>query len=895
MSKRYEEIYTQNYYDQYSVGNGHEDYEDSKDIREFLKGIAQRIMAEIQPKSVLDVGCAMGYLVEALRDGGVEAYGIDVSQYAVSKVREDIKPYCKAVSALEALPESFPKHFDLVTAIEVAEHLYEEDSDLLFDHLCSWGDRVVFSSTDDDYDEPTHVNVQKIEYWTKKFAQRGFYRDFSYDLQYLTKHAVCFARREEPSPLALAEGYERVLRTAVDEKDDLAQQLQSSQEKMENLKEIFERYQKEKKAEIAQLERKGKENLKKLMKARQELDLTSRALQQFHRSIFWKMTKPLRVLVDLAKKVMKKFKVTRLVYKGLASVKDVGIRETFRRARKMSSRWNEAEIYVKENALTAKQRAVEEKTQFQHPVKFSVIVPVYNCPEQFLREMIQSVIDQTYPNWELCLADGSDQEHSYVETVCSEYAQKDPRIKYQKLEKNLGISANTNAAIDMTSGEYITLFDHDDLLHPSALFQVMKVIDEEHADFIYTDECSFEGTLAHPTFIHFKPDYAPDTLRSNNYICHLSTFSRELMDRVGRFSTEHDGSQDYDMILRLTEQAKHIVHIPRVLYYWRVHAGSVASGVGVKPYCILAAKKALQDHMERVGLKGEVQDSKVPSTYKIDYEIDETPLISILIPNKDHIEDLEKCIQSVLDSTYENLEIVVVENNSTELKTFEYYQELEKDSRIKVVTWKGPFNYSAINNYGAAACSGKYLLFLNNDVEVITPNWIEEMLMFAQRKDVGAVGARLLYPDGTLQHGGIILGLGGIAGHVQIGISRVDPGYAGRVSFAQNLSACTAACLLVRREVFDEVDGFDEGLEVAFNDVDFCLRIRQKGYLIVYTPYAELYHYESKSRGYEDTPKKQKRFQDEIALMKVRWGNLLEHDPYYNPNFSLKIGGFTIK
>lgn len=895
MSKNYEEIYTKNYYDQYSVSSGHEGYEDSKDIREFLQGIAQRIVAEIQPKSVLDVGCAMGFLVEALRDEGVEAYGIDVSEYAVSKVREDIRPYCRAASVLEPLPEGFPKRFDLVTAIEVAEHLYEEDSELFFDHLCSWGDKVVFSSTDDDYDEPTHVNVQKIEYWTKKFAQRGFYRDFSYDLRYLTKHAVCFARWEESSPLALAEGYERVLRTTVDEREALSQQLQTSEQQIEVLKDIFERYQKEKQTEIAQLERKSKENLKKLMKARQELDLASRALQQFHSSIFWKMTKPLRVLVDLVKKVMKKFKVTRLVYKGLASVKDVGIRETFRRARKMSSRWSEAELYVKENALTAKQRAVEEKTQFQNPVKFSVIVPVYNCPEQFLREMIQSVIDQTYPNWELCLADGSDQEHGYVETVCCEYAQKDSRVKYKKLEKNLGISANTNAAIDMAAGEYITLFDHDDLLHPSALFQVMQVIEKEHADFIYTDECSFEGTLVHPTFIHFKPDYAPDTLRSNNYICHLSTFSRELMDRAGRFSTEHDGSQDYDMILRLTEKAKHIVHIPRVLYYWRVHAGSVASGVGVKPYCILAAKKALQDHMERVGLKGEVLDSKVPSTYKIDYEIDETPLISILIPNKDHIEDLEKCINSIFDSTYENYEIVIVENNSTELKTFEYYQELEQDSRIKVVTWKGPFNYSAINNYGATACSGKYLLFLNNDVEVITPNWIEEMLMFAQREDVGAVGARLLYPDGTLQHGGIILGLGGIAGHVQIGISRVDPGYAGRVSFAQNLSACTAACLLVRRDVFDEVDGFDEGLAVAFNDVDFCLRIRQKGYLIVYTPYAELYHYESKSRGYEDTPKKQKRFQDEIALMKVRWEDVLEHDPYYNPNFSFKIGGFTIK
>lgn len=896
MNKRYEEIYTKTYYDQYSVENGHEHYENATDIKEFLRGVAEKIQDGIKPQSVLDVGCAMGYLVETLRDLGVEAYGIDVSEYAISRVRDDLKPYCKASSALDELPEGFPRHFDLVTAIEVAEHLYKEDSDLFFDHLCAWGDRVVFSSTDDDYDEPTHVNVQKIEYWTKKFAQRGFYRDFSSDLSYLTRHAICFARRENLTEETLAEEYERLLRVTVDDKAELAQKLADSQNQMDVLKAIFERYQKENEAEISQLERKRKETTKKLMKARQELDLANRALQEFHNSIFWKMTKPLRVLVDLLKRGMKKFRVTRLIYKGLASVKDVGIKETWRRTRKMTTRINEATLYVKRNALTEKQRAIEVNTKFQNPVKFSVIVPVYNCPEQFLREMIESVIDQTYPKWELCLADGSDQEHGYVETVCREYVQKDARVKYQKLEKNLGISANTNAAIEMSTGEYISLFDHDDLLHPSALFQVMKVIEEQHADFIYTDECSFEGSLENPTFAHFKPDYAPDTLRSNNYICHLSTFSRELMDQAGRFSPEHDGSQDYDMILRLTEKAKRIVHIPRVLYYWRVHAGSVASGVGVKPYCILAAKKALQDHMERVGLKGEVVDSKVPSTYKINYELNEMPLISILIPNKDHIDDLKKCIDSILDySTYKNFEIVIVENNSTELKTFEYYQELQKDPKIKVVTWKGPFNYSAINNFGAGFCSGKYLLLLNNDIEVITPNWIEEMLMFAQREDVGAVGARLYYPDDTLQHGGIILGLGGVAGHAQFGISREDPGYAGRISFAQDLSACTAACLLVRREVFDQVDGFDEGLEVAFNDVDFCLRLREKGYLIVYTPYAELYHYESKSRGYEDTPEKQERFQDEIALMKVRWGHLLKHDPYYNPNMTLKIGGFTIK
>ena len=286
----------------------------------------------------------------------------------------------------------------------------------------------------------------------------------------------------------------------------------------------------------------------------------------------------------------------------------------------------------------------------------------------------------------------------------------------------------------------------------------------------------------------------------------------------------------------------------------------------------------------------------MPSTYKINYELDETPLISILIPNKDHIDDLKKCIDSILDySTYKNFEIVIVENNSTELRTFEYYQELEKDSKIKVVTWKGKFNYSAINNYGAGFCSGKYLLLLNNDIEVITPNWIEEMLMFAQREDVGAVGARLLYPDDTIQHAGVILGIGGCAGHANKYIPKTAPGYANRALIAQDLSACTAACLMVRKSVFDEVNGFDESFEVAFNDVDFCLRIREKDYLIVYTPYAELYHYESKSRGHEDSSEKQTRFNGEVFRLKERWGEILVSDPYYNSNLTLRSENFSIK
>ena len=451
---------------------------------------------------------------------------------------------------------------------------------------------------------------------------------------------------------------------------------------------------------------------------------------------------------------------------------------------------------------------------------------------------------------------------------------------------------------EMATGDYIALFDHDDLLHPAALYEMMKAICEEDADFIYTDENTFQKTPADAYCPHFKADFAPDTLRSYNYICHFTAFSKKLLDKLGEgFRSAFDGSQDYDMILRLTEQAQKIVHIPKILYYWRCHVNSVASNISAKPYTIDAAKRALQEHLQRNGLKGQVLDSAIPSTYRIAYEIEGNPLISILIPNKDHVDDLRKCINSIREkSTYSNWEIIVIENNSTEEKTFGYYEELKKDSRIQVVVWKDAFNYSAINNFGAQSAHGEHLLLLNNDVEIITPDWIEQMLMFSQRKDVGAVGAMLYYPDDTVQHAGVILGIGGVAGHAHKYFHRGDYGYMSRMTIAQNYSCVTAACMMMSRNVWDEVGGLDEGLKVAFNDVDLCMQIRKAGYLVVWTPYAELYHYESKSRGVEDTPEKQKRFQGEVLRFQDRWGKQLqEGDPYYNPNLSINREDFSLR
>ena len=546
--------------------------------------------------------------------------------------------------------------------------------------------------------------------------------------------------------------------------------------------------------------------------------------------------------------------------------------------------------------ISARRRIMETSTVFDKDIKFSIVVPLYNTHIKFLRQMIDSVIMQTYTNWQLCLADGSDNEHGYVGEYVKSIA--DERICYKKLEKNLGIADNTNECIALADGDYIALFDHDDLLHPSALFEIMKAICEKNADFIYTDEVTFIGKPNNITIYNFKPDYSPDTLRSYNYICHFTAFSKSLLDSVGGFNKEYDGSQDYDLILRLTERAKNIVHIPKALYFWRSHKASVASDVSAKPYVIDSAKRALSAHIERLGLVGRVEDSIVPTTYRIQYDIIGEPLISIIIPNKDHIEDLEKCLNSVYGkSTYKNFEVIVVENNSVESKTFEYYKILEsKYNNLKIVTWKREFNYSAINNFAVKTTRGEYVLLLNNDIEVITPDWIEQMLMFAQRSDVGAVGAKLYYDDNTIQHAGVIVGLGGVAGHAHKGFAYDDPGYMARTSIVQNFSACTAACLLVRKDVYNEVGGLDEDYAVAFNDIDFCMSIRKAGYLIVFTPYAEFYHYESKSRGLEDTAEKRARFNGEVIRFQSRWSKELEKgDPYYNPNLSLDSEDFALK
>lgn len=548
----------------------------------------------------------------------------------------------------------------------------------------------------------------------------------------------------------------------------------------------------------------------------------------------------------------------------------------------------------------------ERNTVFDRMVKISILVPLYNTPENFLREMIESVLNQTYENWELCLADGSDGEHGFVGDICRDYADKDERqrIVYKKLDKNEGISGNTNECLKLATGEFIGLFDHDDILHPSALYEYVKVINEQNADYIYCDETTFKsGDINKMLTMHFKPDYAVDNLRANNYICHFSVFARELLDGTELFRSKFDGSQDHDMILRLTDRAKNVVHVPRLLYYWRSHAGSVASGIDAKPYAVEAAKGAVADHLRRHGFTHfQITSTRAFETiFKIRYQIMGEPFISIVIANKDHLQDLQRCISSIMEkSTYENYEIIVVENGSETKEIFDYYEKLKDYSNVKVVTYenKGKFNYSAVNNFGVKQAQGDYILLLNNDTEVITVNWMEELLMYAQRDDVGAVGAKLYYGNKTIQHAGVVLGLGAhrTAGHSHYGQHRENLGYMGRLCYAQDVSAVTGACLLVKKSLFEEVGGLEEGFAISLNDVDFCLKLREKGLLNVFTPFAELYHFESLSRGLDDQGEKAERYNEESAAFRKKWKKVLEKgDPYYNPNFSLDRSDFALK
>lgn len=631
-------------------------------------------------------------------------------------------------------------------------------------------------------------------------------------------------------------------------------------------------------------------------------------LRRINHSRGWKLLLNYYKSKDVILKTFRKLEVLKLIIKNLNIVNiKKGIKYTKNHGfsglvTKLRSKYakedREYQLWVVNNSLGQEELEIQRTTKFPLEPKISIVVPTYNTPKKLLIEMIDSVIDQTYWNWELCVADGNSSSQEVKETL-EQYADKYHNVRVEYLSENKGISDNTNEALKLATGDYIALFDHDDLLTPNALFEIVKAInDNPDVDYIYTDEDKVNETASRRFYPHFKQDFAIDTFRSYNYFCHFSVFRKEIMDRLGGFRKGYDGSQDYDIFLRTIEMTDKIIHIPKVVYHWRVHENSTAGNPASKMYAYDSAKKALNDHLKRLGIEGEAIDNdKYLGTYKIKYKINGNPKVSIIIPNKDHIEDLSRCVNSILNRTlYKNYEIIIVENNSDNQDTFEYYKTLEKHKNVRVITYKGEFNYSKINNFAVKQADGELILLLNNDTEVINADWLENMVSYAWRSDVGAVGAKLYYPDSTIQHGGVIVGIVGTAGHAHRFAHREFAGYMIRLGIAHNLSAVTGACLMVKKELYNAVNGLDEEFVVAYNDVDFCLRLREIGKVNVWIPYAELYHYESKSRGSDQTPENIERFNNERNRFETKWETYyINGDPYYNPNLAKDSEDFSIR
>ncbi|MCI0138161.1 glycosyltransferase family 2 protein [Enterococcus faecalis] len=596
-------------------------------------------------------------------------------------------------------------------------------------------------------------------------------------------------------------------------------------------------------------------------------------------------------------------KMTRLwikAKKGFKYMAKNGISHTIQRA-KIEKLRNQASYpnWLARNEVLDIEAMTQEIATFHYQPKISIAMPVYNVEEKWLRLCIDSILNQVYTNWELCMADDASTD-SNVKKILTEYQQLDERIRVVFREQNGHISEATNSALAIATGEFVALLDNDDELAINAFYEVVKVLNENpELDLIYSDEdkIDMDGNRSDPAF---KPDWSPDLLLGTNYISHLGVYRRSILEEIGGFRKGYEGSQDYDLVLRFTEKTtkERIKHIPKVLYYWRMLPTSTAVDQGSKGYAFEAGLRAVQDALVRREINGHATHGAANGLYDVYYDIESEKLVSIIIPTKNGYKDVQRCVSSIIEkTTYQNYEIIMADNGSTDPKMHELYAEFEKQlpGRFFVESIDIPFNFSTINNRAAKKAHGEYLLFLNNDTEVITENWLTLMVSFAQQERIGCVGAKLLYPNNTVQHAGVILGLGGVAGHGHYGYPHGDLGYFGRLAINVNYSAVTAACLLMKKADFDAVGGFEEAFTVAFNDVDLCLKVQALGRDNVWLHEAELYHFESQTRGYDDKGKKKKRFEQEKVMMEEKWGPLIENDPFYNPNLTRDIPNFSLR
>src|SRR5579872_1562736 len=854
---------------------------------EFFGKLADEIVARVKPKRVLDVGCAKGFLVECLRDRGVEAFGFDVSEHAISQVRPDIARFCWVGSVTDPIQQNY----DLITCIEVLEHVPYPEAQVAVEQITSHAGSVLFSSTHDDFNEPTHENVQPLINWLTLFSEFSFGPDFDFDISFSIPHASLLTRCVEPPS-------QQVLRLCARDKNRALALSRLSVEAatLRAAKMNLEATISDLKAKLAsnnvliaareaQLANQDAvianrdviiaDQRIELEKARDKAKRSEDLLRQVLNSKGWRFLNKFRAARTYARQLPSSLRLL-ITQPTVAAPKErPALFETD------YQRWIERH----EPPQWDPDLVQQAMAAFSYTPMISLIMPVYDTPTELLLKAIESARHQCYPNWELCICDdGSKNEE--VRSVLKQASLVDKRIKVVFSPRNEGISIASNHAIEIATGEFIGLLDHDDELSPYALFEVVKLLQTHPlADMIYSDEDKLgaDGQRRDP---FFKPDWSPEYLLSCMYTCHFGVYRRSVINKIGGFRAGFEGSQDYDLVLRISEQTQSILHIPKILYHWRMIQGSAAAAGDAKPYAFIAAKKALAEHAARMGRAAKVLESGTLGHYRVKFRLNAPPKVSIVIPTRDRLEMLERCISSIEQVTdYPHYEIVIIDNQSCDPRTLQYLEHLPH----RIVRQAEAFNFSKLVNFGVANSTGEYVVLLNNDTEIISEEWLSAMLEYCQQKEIGAVGAKLLYPDRRLQHIGVILGLGGVAGHPLSGHPDITGQQFNVAGDIRNCSAVTAACMMVRNEIYQEVGGFDEGLAVAFNDVDFCLKIRQRGYRIVWTPYSVLYHHESASRGYHVS-------QQEVERMKQRWADVLNADPFYNPNLSLAHGaGYKLR
>jgi GT2 family glycosyltransferase len=882
VSTFYDERYYAESYDQSGVPyrRGEKAWED------FFSLVAQSIVDSIAPKTVFDAGCASGMLVEALRRRGVDASGIDISAWAISQVPHELRSFCHVGS----ITDEITGHYDLITCTEVMEHLPAWLAPAAVGNLCRHADAVLFSSTPDDFDEPSHLNVEPGSYWAVLFLHEGFIRDVDVDVNFVGSHAVLFRRRAVDVEGLVSE-YERGfvrLETALTEHQALTAGLAAVNDERARLaREITEA-----RAAIGDMDRRRIAETRAAFDTVRSYEAENSRLAgmlgrrddeiaAIHATRTFRYTARLRRIYGLLRRRRVR---PDAVHAAADAPPDVGTYDLW--------------VRQYDTLDDATRQAIAARlARLEHPPLISLIMPVYNTPDQFLRAAVDSIRNQIYSHWELCIADDCSTE-PHVGQILDEMAAADARIRVVRRSENGHISATSNSALEMATGDYVACVDHDDVLPEHALaLSAIELAAHPDAGILYSDEDKLDhaGRRCDP---FFKPDYDPLLLMGQNYVCHLCIFRRDLVTRVGGYREGFEGSQDWDLVLRVAElvEPAQVRHLPHVLYHWRQHDASTASALAAKPYAAEAGRRAVIEHLDRTGRTGTV--TRRPHAghgfLRVAWDTpDPLPLVSVIIPTRDgHV--LRRCLESLLSlTTYPEFEVVVVDNSSRALPTLEFLRAYE--GRITVMRDERPFNYPALNNAAVTRTTGDVVCLLNDDTEVISGDWLTEMVSQVVQPEVGAVGAKLYYDDGRIQHGGVVLGIHGVAGHPQRGWDRLSAGYFGHLGVAQNLSAVTAACMVVRRAAWDEVGGLDEvNLPVAFNDVDFCLRLRAAGWRVVWTPYAELFHHESVSRGPDHVGPRAAEFVRETEYMLSHWAGTLSSDPFYNPNLTLVGEDFSL-